>query len=184
MNKIVEKLSAIFSKTPIIGKYFTEEFIRFIFIGGTSFIIFYTFNNSFVLGLDALIDSDNDIVRGLIVWNSYITGYIIAFIYNFSMSKNWTFKDAHMDEKGDVFQLEIEDRKRHKKMRIQVLKFFLINTCNAVAGAVVVTLLDYAGIPPWITQPFFIGLQMIWTYALYKFWVFPVKQSKNIMKSK
>lgn len=154
MNTIVSFIYKIASKTPMIGDKFTEEFIRFVIIGGTSFVIFYTLNNSFVFGLDSLIDPETDHTRAAIVAGSYLSAYMIAFLFNFSLSRSWTFKSKGAN---------------YKK---QAVKFFAVNTFNALAGAAFVTVLDYAGIPPFISQPFFIGMQTIWTFILYKKWVF------------
>lgn len=149
LASIINKLS---NKTKI-----STEFIRFVLIGGTSFVIFYTLNNSFVFGLDYLVDSQDETARGLIVWNSYIVAYLIAFVYNFNLSKNWTFKSSSENVKS------------------KAIRFFAVNTINALAGAGFVTALDYLGVPPWISQPFFIGMQTIWTYFFYKLWVFEEK---------
>lgn len=154
MNKIVTFINKVSSKVPYIGRYLTEEFIRFAFIGGSSFIIFYILNNAFILVLEEIIESDTDFMRGFIVWNSYILAYLLAFIYNFTLSKNWTFKNKDNNYKS------------------QVSKFFAVNAFNAFGGAAFVTILDYAGVPPYVSQIFFVGMQTIWTYILYKKWVF------------
>lgn len=157
MNKIVTFLHSIANRVPVVGKFFTEEFIRFVFIGGSSFIIFYTLNNLFILILEHLIGSSNDQQRAIIVSGSYITAYFIAFLYNFALSRQWTFQQG----KANATQV-----------RTEAFKFLFINILNALGGAIFVTILDYFGIPPFVSQPFFIAVQMVWTYFLYKYWVF------------
>ncbi len=154
MSQLISIIHKISNRIPVLGKYFTEEFIRFVFIGGTSFIIFYFLNNSFIFLLEKIYSSQTSTARGLVVWNAYIVAYLLAFIYNFTLSKRWTFRNQSVT------------------YREQLLKFFTVNIFNALTGAAFVTILDYIGIPPYISQPFFIAIQIFWTYFLYKRWVF------------
>ena len=178
LNAIIQKTEKIASRLPIIGKHITEEFVRFLIIGTTSFLIFYALNNSIVFTLDHFLDPASKTVRGLIVWNSYITAYLLAFVYNFSLSRNWTFKEK-LDR--DIVGM-VEDSQKKEigcsptgRITKQISKFFIVNAFNAFSGAIFVTILDYAGVPPWASQPIFIGVQTIWTYLLYKKWVFTTR---------
>lgn len=160
MNKLVEVLYKIAKKLPIVNKFVTKEILRFLFIGSTSFIISYSVNTGLLLVSEKIFNYDEGARRGAIVIIVYLIAYLIAFIYNFTLSRNWTFQE----------QIISKDIKH--KVNKHILKFLLVNTFNAILGALVIALLDQFGIPPYISQPFFIAAQTIWTYFLYKFWVF------------
>ncbi len=155
MNSIISKLNISLQKFPFIKKYINEEIIRFLVIGTSSFALFYFLNNSFLILAEAIIPSRSKVQRAIMVATSYLIAYILTFIYNFTSSKKWTFKI-----------------KSSENIRRQMIKFFSINTANALAGAIFVTILDALGIPPYISQIFFTAMQTIWTYLLYKYWVF------------
>ncbi len=160
MNKLIDLLYKIASKIPIINKFVSKELLKFLFIGGTSFIIFYSVNNLTLLLIDSIFDYDSKNIRALIVASVYIFAYIVAFIYNFCLSRSWTFGE------------HLKTIRSTTSINNHVIKFFIVNATNAIVGSIVVTLLDRIGFPPHFTQPGFIALQTIWTYFLYKYWVF------------
>lgn len=154
MNKLTAYLNNLTNKIPIIGERITEELMRFIVIGSSSFIIAYVLNNGLIFILDSTINPETDFQRASLVWFSYISAFLVSFTFNFNFTRKWTFKITGPG------------------LRRQLTKFFIINICNALAGAAFVTSLDLIGISPLISQPFFVAMQTLWTFVLYKKWVF------------
>ncbi len=142
-----------------LKELFQNEVYRFLLIGGSSFLLFYALNNSILFILKFPFDNPNKITRAIIVSSAYLISYFLAFIYNFSFSKNWTFKS-----------------KNKEAIKKESMKFFIVNTFNAIAGSLFTTILDYFGIPPYISLIIFTSAQTIWTYFLYKLWVFGVQK--------
>ena len=129
--------------------------MRFLIIGTSSSVLFYVLNNAILLAITKIFKTHSAGERAILVSSVYLVAYSIAFVYNFLLSKNWTFK------------------KRGKEtIKKESIRFFLVNTANAIGGAIFVAILDYFGIPPYISQIFFMAMQTIWTYLLYKKWVF------------
>jgi len=157
MNALVSLAFKILSRFPLIGKHFTEEFIRFLVIGTSAFLINFAVYHSTVFLLEELFDTENKVLRALMVGLPFLFAYFIAYIFNFTMSKKWTFKNTS------------------PRTKVQATKFLLINTFNAISGSGFIALLDYFGIVPLISQPIFVATEAIWSYILYKFWVFKEK---------
>jgi putative flippase GtrA len=153
MDQIIVKLHEIIRKLPFIGKHISQQFMRFFVIGFSSFVIAYSINNILVF-IFAGILNPNETLRAIIVAVSYIIGFIISFIFNFYFSRKWTFKSTSQNYQD------------------QVSKFLAVNVFNAIAGALIISALDYIGIPPLISQPPIIAVQMFWSYFVYKIWVF------------
>jgi putative flippase GtrA len=153
MDNFIKTSHNLIKKFPIIGKLITEEFIRFFIIGFAAFLIAYLLNNILIFVFSAIIDP-GEAERAAIVSISYIIAFIISFIFNFHFSRKWTFKSTSPNYKE------------------QVTKFLIINIFNAIAGAIIISALDYVGIIPLISQPFIIAVQMFWSYFVYKVWVF------------
>ena len=145
---------SIAKRIPIIGKHFTEELIRFLIIGTSAFIINFVIYQSTLALVENLIDTNDDFTRALVVGLPFLLAYVVAFLFNFYMSKKWTFKDVS------------------PQTGTQAIKFFSVNTFNAISGVVVIALLDNIGIIPLIGHPMFIATEAIWSFLLYKFWVF------------
>ncbi|MBN1331452.1 GtrA family protein [Candidatus Dojkabacteria bacterium] len=145
---------SIAKRIPVIGKYFTDQVIRFLIIGTSAFLINFAIYQSLILLLDHLIDSNDDIIRALIVGLPFLLAYFIAYLFNFYMSKKWTFKNQSPQTARQAF------------------KFLAVNTFNAVSGAIIIAILDNIGIPPIIGQPLFVACEAFWSYLLYKLWVF------------
>jgi putative flippase GtrA len=154
MNKLINFAQKIASKIPVIGKYFTDEIIRFLIIGTCAFLINFAIYQTSIRILEAIFDTNNDILRALMVGLPFLFAYFIAYLFNFTMSKKWTFKD------------------QSPKKGVQAMKFLLVNTFNALGGSGFIALLDYFGIRPIISQPIFVAMEAFWSYLLYKFWVF------------
>ncbi len=153
IDSLINKAFEISQKFPVIRGKLSIKFMRFFVVGSTAFIINYTINNTLVFSFTKILDPDKT-GRWIIVATSFFVAYTIAFVFNFTASRKWTFKSTSPDYKT------------------QMVKFFIINAFNAISGSVVMAVLDNFGIPPYVSQPFFIATEMIWSYLLYSRWVF------------
>lgn len=156
IDKVIGGLYKVTKKLPIINRYVTKEFLKYFFVGITAFGITYSVNSSLILIIDSKTEHSDE-NRGIYISTAFVVAYIASFVYNFSMSRSWTFK-----YKGDG---------NYK----QLLKFFIVHIVTLIVASIAISTLDKNGITPLISLPFIAFIQMCTGYLLYKFWVFKLK---------
>lgn len=156
LNSIIEKIYSILIKFPVLEKCITVQFLRYFFVGITAFFITYSVNSILVLFLDYGI-SYPDNYRAVLISGAFVIAYISSFIYNYWLSKSWTFST---DKKGSKYQL---------------YKFFIVHFTTLVLASLTISWLDAKGISPLISLPFLGFIQMCTGFLANKYWVFRVK---------
>jgi len=76
MNKLINLAQRIASKVPVIGKYFTDEIIRFLIIGTSAFLINFAIYQTSIRLLEAIFETDNKILRALMVGLPFLFAYL------------------------------------------------------------------------------------------------------------
>lgn len=157
-----ELAHSIAKRIPVIGKHFTDEIIRFLIIGSSAFAINFIVYQSLLALLDYFVETDSEVLRAVIVGGPFLIAYVVAYIFNFYMSKKWTFKNSS------------------PKTGSQAFKFLLVNTFNALSGSVVIAVLENFGLTPLLAHPLFVATEAIWSFLLYKFWVFKERDIEEL----
>ncbi|MBD3280595.1 hypothetical protein GF389_03670 [Candidatus Dojkabacteria bacterium] len=157
LELIINWLYNLSKGIPIVKKYVTKRFLRYLFVGGTSFLLTYSINSILILFIN-LETRRSDTYRSAYVSVSFIIAYIITFVYNFSLSQSWTFKVSR------------------KNYYSQLSKFFTVHAVTLIVATVLISTLDRSGVSPFISLPYIAVIQMCTGYFFYKTWVFKIKK--------
>jgi len=122
------------------------QFIRYLIIGGISFIIDFTLFNFFVFGLS---------IEPL---PANMTSIAISVLFNFIMSNYWTFKAGGNSKRKKIV----------KYLSIIALNYLINNT-------ILYLLITYTSLHVAVIKIMVTILQISWTFMLYKVWVFKIK---------
>lgn len=134
----------------------SPEFIKFVVVGGTAFLVDFLTLNFFTV----LLNFKTYLFGVLFLPNLISTG--IAIIYNYFLQKNWAFKSQ-------------------QKSYSEAVRFLAVQVFNLVIfNGIIFGIITQAGISVQITKIFVTGMQMIVSYVLYKFFVF--KKPQDILK--
>ncbi|MCB0743749.1 MAG: GtrA family protein [Ignavibacteriae bacterium] len=139
----------------MMKKLLEKEFLRFLIIGSSTFVIDFSINNLIVLILQT------DPTHESVIAN--MISVPIAFIYNFTFSSKWTFKNTI-------------DRKK------KFLKFLGVGIFNYIVSTFLIGLLvEYLTNSNLVhshttiqagSKFLIMSLMTFWSYIIYKFWVF------------
>lgn len=119
------------------GYLYRHHFIRYLFTGGTTFIIF----SSLIL----LLHHD-----GVRIPLATTISYWSSIIYNFSLNRWWTFSAT-------------ESKRLHK----HVISYGILLGVNYLFNLSFITLVSRY-LPLFVTTVLSVGLQVTWTYPIYK----------------
>ncbi len=126
-----------------LAKYFYKHhFVRYLFVGGTTFVI--------DEGLLILLHGK----AGYSVPVAAFMAYVVAFVYNFSLNRWWTFSAA------DAASL-----KQHIVPYTGLFFFNLVFTVTAVS--LLSHAINYA-----VAKPIVVMIQTGWNYFIYKNYIF------------
>jgi putative flippase GtrA len=130
---------------------YKHHFIRYLVVGGTTFIIDF--------GILYLLHGELKVNIAIATSISYW----ISIIYNFILNRYWTF---------DV--REKESLKKH------ISTYFVLLVVNYIFAVIFVSIMSHY-INYIIAKAIAVGIQMIWTYPIYKKLIF-VRQTKVVSK--
>lgn len=134
----------------------SPEFIKFVVVGGTAFLVDFLTLNFFTV----ILNFKTYLFNVLFVPNLISTG--IAIIYNYFLQKNWAFKSE-------------------KKSYSEAIRFLAVQVFNLIIfNGIIFGIITQAGVSVQITKIFVTGMQLFVSYFLYKFFVF--KKPKDILK--
>jgi putative flippase GtrA len=140
----------IFKIKNILAYFYQHPFIRYVFVGGTTFII--DFSILFIL--------HGKLGIGLVIATSI--AYWTSILYNFSLNRNWTFS---ANEKNALSK--------------HILMYGLLLGFNYVFTVVFVSVVShyiYFGTAKILA----VGIQISWTYFIYKKIIFLPKVRNEI----
>lgn len=138
MHRLINKSKQVLEK----------KFIRYLIIGGLSFVIDFSLFNLFVFLFD---------IQPL---PANMTSIVISMFFNFLMSNYWTFKAGG---KG-----------KSKK----IVKYLTITSFNYIVNnATLYFLISRIYLHPSIAKFIVTGLQVTWTFIIYKIWVFKTEDA-------
>ncbi|MFQ5493384.1 MAG: GtrA family protein [Candidatus Dojkabacteria bacterium] len=120
-----------------------KSFVRYFIIGVASFAIDFILFNIFIYLLHVEPIPAN------------MTSLLLSMVFNFIMSNFWTFKVGK------------------EKMRRKIARYLVIAAINYVLNNIILyVFLTYMSLHPVIAKVFVMGLQITWTFLIYKLWVF------------
>lgn len=117
---------------------FSRQFLRYLIIGGASFVLEYAIFYLFLRGLDWWYLLANTLA------------YLLVFGFNFLLNRFWTFQS-----RGDI--------KRQMFLYTALLGFNLVMT-----NLVLYALTDGANIPAQLAKIIVMGCVVMWNFILYK----------------
>jgi putative flippase GtrA len=131
------------SKTKTIGlTLYTHHFVRYLFVGGSTFVIDLGLLYGFYKGAHTSVAIATTI------------GYWISIIYNFLLNRAWTF-DAR--DKANL--------KRH------IISYLMLLGFNYVFTLIFVSVFSKS-LHLLLTKALAVLIQMTWTYVIYKKYIF------------
>lgn len=101
----------------MLDKIFKYKVLRFVFVGGTAFLIDYIINNLIVLFLNITPHVESAVAN--------IFSVTISGIYNFYLSRKWTFKSTDPNSKT------------------QLVKFAILSVVNLIISSLSISFLVY-----------------------------------------
>lgn len=135
--------------TVFIGYLYRHNLVRYLFVGGSTFLI--------DLGLLVLLHGKLHLGIGLATTISYWT----SIAYNFTLNLNWTFSSG-------------EKRKLHQ----HIIPYAILLGCNYLFTLIFVSVgshyINYA-----VCKVIAVALQTMWTYPIYKHVVFAAPSPKS-----
>lgn len=126
--------------------FYRHHFVRYLFVGGSTFVLDFGLLYTLHVYLDVKIAAATSVA------------YWVSMSYNFLLNRYWTF-DAH----------EKEELSRH------ITTYFMLVIFNYFFALLFVSLMSHH-INFVIAKAIAVGLQMIWTYYLYKNYIFVSKE--------
>jgi putative flippase GtrA len=143
--------------TDLISFLYQHKLIRYLFVGGTTFIIdeglLIVFHGALKLWLPLAL----------------LVAYSVAFVYNFTLNRNWAFSGAE-----------------NKSMREHIKPYALLFIFNLLFTVLFVSLVSHV-INYAVAKPIAVLLQTTWTYFIYKNIIFadekPTSSTKVVSES-
>ncbi|HVV25592.1 MAG TPA: GtrA family protein [Candidatus Saccharimonadales bacterium] len=127
---------------------YRHHFVRYLLVGGTTFVIDF--------GILVILHGHLKLNLG----TSASVSYWVSIIYNFALNRYWTFDSREKDSLA---------RHISTYMILLILNYLFTVTFVSVVGAHI----NYI-----IAKALAVGIQMIWTYPIYKKYIF-VAQAKT-----
>ncbi len=138
----------------ILGYLYKHPLVRYLFVGGTTFII--------DEGLLILLHGVMQVWLPLALFGAYC----IAFIYNFVLNRWWTFSAA--------------DNQSIKKHIVPYAALFIFNLVFTIVFVSLAShVINYA-----VAKVIAVAIQTSWTYFIYKHVIFVKKERKNTNEGK
>lgn len=127
---------------PLIHYLYNHQFLRYLFVGGTTFILdeggLITLHGVLKLWLPAAI----------------FLSYLVAFMYNFSLNRWWAFK-SH------------ESSSLNKHIRPYTLLFLFNLIFSIIFISIMSHFINYA-----VAKALSVAIQVTWTYFIFKKYIF------------